>query len=242
MGGAPGVAPPGVCSSSSAGSANRGFRYPLLPPTHLGPHQEHRRRSNPMPLRKRKPQEEPKQDQPKEVDAPRPAPRPGVMLVRPARPIAPVPPNGVVQINQGWAVGGPQGFGVPSQSDHADRWQGQACTCRSPRCDSCQGSCGLCQKTLAKTAQDEIRFGLQLTPEPKLTLQQITAVRVEKAVDDKDQKLTSWVQMNPDADAVGVGGLPGRPRRHHACARRRIRGRFLAARWAALPVSTLYLA
>ena len=212
MGGAPGLfAPPPVPAPPVR---VRPIGVPLPPPPANAPG------ATPQPLPggkpdaapKEKPREEqPKQDQPKQIDAPPPAPRQAVMLVRPARPIAPVPPNGVVQINQAWAVGGPQGFSVPA-ANQITLIDGKA----KPVPADLRGAIRIKEaadfaKNHGKTAENELRFGLQLTAEPKLTLQQITSVRVEKAVDDQDQKLTQWVQMNPGAGAVGVGGFPGAP-------------------------------
>ena len=43
-------------------------------------------------------------------------------------------------------------------------------------------------KQMPKAAEGEIRLGLELTPEPKLQIVQVGAVRVDKAIDDQGQK------------------------------------------------------
>jgi hypothetical protein len=58
----------------------------------------------------------------------------------------------------------------------------------------------------------EIRLWLEVTPEPRLRWQNSTAVRIDKAVDDRDQKLAQGDSTTPPG-AVGVGG-PGVVRPH----------------------------
>jgi len=65
-------------------------------------------------------------------------------------------------------------------------------------------------KQQGKAPEGEIRLGLQLTAEPKIQLQQVVAVRVEKAIDDQDQKLVQLMNMAPGANP-GVPGFPGLP-------------------------------
>jgi hypothetical protein len=70
-------------------------------------------------------------------------------------------------------------------------------------------------KQQPKGPEGEIRLGLELTPEPKLQLLQVGAVRVEKALDDQGQKLTQVMNMAPGANPapgqIGFGGFGGAP-------------------------------
>jgi hypothetical protein len=59
----------------------------------------------------------------------------------------------------------------------------------------------------------EIRLWLEVTPEPRLRWQNSTAVRIDKAVDDQDQKLAQGETTPPGAVGVGVVG-PGVMRPH----------------------------
>jgi len=58
----------------------------------------------------------------------------------------------------------------------------------------------------------EILFGLKVAAEPKLTIQQIASVRIDKAVDDQDQKLAQ-AMADPANDVRGPANLPVAPRR-----------------------------
>lgn len=66
---------------------------------------------------------------------------------------------------------------------------------------------------LGEAAEGEIMLALQATPEPRLQLQYVEAVHIDKAVDDQDQKLT---QVTPQVPAgagrpgpAAAGGPPG---------------------------------
>lgn len=63
---------------------------------------------------------------------------------------------------------------------------------------------------LGKPAEGEIQVGLQVTPEPKLTMHQLVSVRVDKALDDQGQNLSQLANAGPKANpgppAVGFGG------------------------------------
>ena len=64
-------------------------------------------------------------------------------------------------------------------------------------------------KQMGKPPANEIRVGLQVTPEPKLQVQQVVAVRVTKAIDDKDQKLDQIINMNPNPVGPGINPFGG---------------------------------
>lgn len=71
-------------------------------------------------------------------------------------------------------------------------------------------------KQQGQAPADEVRVGLQLTPEPKLQMQQVVSVRVSKAVDDQDQKLVQIMNMGqganpPPVPGFGIGGFGGVP-------------------------------
>jgi hypothetical protein len=58
-------------------------------------------------------------------------------------------------------------------------------------------------KLMGKAPEGEIRLGLQVTAEPKLQLQQLLSVRLEKAVDDQGQKLQQMMNLGPNANPLG---------------------------------------
>jgi hypothetical protein len=61
--------------------------------------------------------------------------------------------------------------------------------------------------------EGEVILALEVSPEPKLQWQGMQSIRIDKAVDDRDQKLTQVIpQVEGPAGAVGVGiAVPGAP-------------------------------
>jgi len=54
---------------------------------------------------------------------------------------------------------------------------------------------------------DEIHIGLQVTPEPKLEIHQLIGVRVDKAIDDQNQKLAQVTNVKQNAQPGAAPGL-----------------------------------
>jgi hypothetical protein len=125
----------------------------------------------------------------------------------------PVPPGGGGGFGGGGIAVGPGGIpfmpGQPGQiilTDAKDRKEVK---------EAADVSGAVRIKSLAKSEifgnapEGQALLTLLITPEPKLQWQQTIAVRVEKAIDDQDQKLTQVMQNNPGG-RPGIGG-PGGP-------------------------------
>jgi hypothetical protein len=56
---------------------------------------------------------------------------------------------------------------------------------------------------------DEMVFALEVTPEPKMQVQSVVSLRIEKAVDDKGQDLTQAMAANDEAPAANVNPAAG---------------------------------
>ncbi len=66
------------------------------------------------------------------------------------------------------------------------------------------------KQNLFGNAQDgEILFALEITPEPKITWQRLIGVKLDKAIDDNDQKLSEVMQPNvvPGGIQFRAGGI-----------------------------------
>jgi len=62
-------------------------------------------------------------------------------------------------------------------------------------------------KQLGKSPEGEIHLGLQLTAEPKLQMQSVISVRIDKAVDDQNQKLSQLMNMGNQNPQFPMGGF-----------------------------------
>jgi hypothetical protein len=191
------------------GGRRGGIRIqPVQPPANVLPIKPGEVQPQPAKLRPEPAQKEGEKPAPKEESKPaerqqgeaRPAVRPAIAVAQAqvvAQPgAAPVQiigaPGGVVQV-------GPGGFGVPfaNQPNQIVVGDGKPKTLPTDYTGAIRIKATDKVDFLGPISEKEIGIGLKLTPEPKVQLQQIVGVRVEKAIDDQDQRLMQVVGEVP---------------------------------------------